>query len=119
VSWSSASGLRRRLVSPVARSCWRARSDHGITPSASNAKDRAKGPRSSTASALELRQLTGWCPARSLPLFAVRRADVESFARELEAKSRARAPVTRRLCARGSLDRHATYIVAAYVAGAR
>jgi integrase/recombinase XerD len=31
-------------------------------------------------------------------LFAVRRADLESFARDLEAKGRARATVTRRLC---------------------
>ena len=37
-------------------------------------------------------------PARSLPLFAVRRADIETFARELEARGRARATVTRRLC---------------------
>ena len=36
-------------------------------------------------------------PARSLPLFSVRRADIETFARELEAKGRARATVTRRL----------------------
>ena len=33
------------------------------------------------AYALDLRQFTGWCRARSLPLFAVRRADIESFAR--------------------------------------
>ena len=32
------------------------------------------------AYALDLRQFTGWCQARSLPLFAVRRADIESFA---------------------------------------
>ena len=50
------------------------------------------------AYALDLRQFTGWCQARSLPLFAVRRADIESFARELEAKGSARATVTRRLC---------------------
>src|SRR5439155_2060083 len=50
------------------------------------------------AYALDLRQFTGWCQARSLPLFAVRRADIESFARELEARGRARATVTRRLC---------------------
>jgi len=31
-------------------------------------------------------------------LFAVRRADIESFARDLESRSRARATVTRRLC---------------------
>ena len=36
--------------------------------------------------------------ARSLALFAVRRADIESFARDLEARGRARATVTRRLC---------------------
>ena len=47
---------------------------------------------------LDLRQFTGWCRTRSLPLFSVRRADIESFARELEALGRARATVTRRLC---------------------
>jgi integrase len=47
---------------------------------------------------LDLRQFTGWCRASSLPLFSVRRADIETFARELEARGRARATVTRRLC---------------------
>ena len=47
---------------------------------------------------LDLRQFTTWCRARSLPLFAVRRADIEGFARDLEARGRARATVTRRLC---------------------
>ena len=50
------------------------------------------------AYALDLRQFTSWCRTRSLALFAVRRADIESFARELEARGRARATVTRRLC---------------------
>ena len=54
------------------------------------------------ARTLDLRQYTGWCRSRSrsrsLPLFAVRRADIEMFARELEVKGRARATVTRRLC---------------------
>jgi integrase/recombinase XerD len=50
------------------------------------------------AYALDLRQFTSWCRSRSLPLFTVRRADIESFARELEARGRARAAVTRRLC---------------------
>ena len=49
------------------------------------------------AYALDLRQFTTWCRVRSLALFAVRRADIESFARELEARGRARATVTRRL----------------------
>jgi integrase/recombinase XerD len=47
---------------------------------------------------LDLRQFTTWCRARSLALFAVRRSDIEGFARELEARGRARATVTRRLC---------------------
>ena len=47
---------------------------------------------------LDLRQFTAWCRARSLALFCVRRADIESFARDLEARGRARATVTRRLC---------------------
>src|SRR5271154_6515651 len=47
---------------------------------------------------LDLRQFTRWCRTRSLPLFSVCRADIESFARELEAMGRARATVTRRLC---------------------
>jgi integrase/recombinase XerD len=49
------------------------------------------------AYALDLRQFTSWCRSRSLALFAVRRADIEGFARELEAAGRARATVTRRL----------------------
>ena len=47
---------------------------------------------------LDPRQFTTWCRARSMPLFAIRRADIESFARDLEARGRARATVTRRLC---------------------
>ena len=47
---------------------------------------------------LDLRQFSAWCRARSLPLSAVRRAGIETFARDLEAKGRARATVTRRPC---------------------
>jgi len=50
------------------------------------------------AYALDLRQFTGWCHVRSLALFAVRRSAIEICARDLEAKGRARATVTRRLC---------------------
>src|SRR5690349_10086397 len=57
------------------------------------------------AYALALRQFTTWCRARSLALFAVRRAEIESFARELEA--RARATVTRRLCTIAGFYRYA------------
>jgi len=50
------------------------------------------------ACTLDLRQFTAWCRARSLPLFSARCADIETFARGLEARGRARATVTRRLC---------------------
>jgi hypothetical protein len=56
---------------------------------------------------LDLRQFAGWCRARTLPLFSVRRADIETFARELEARGRARATVTRRLCAIGGFYKYA------------
>jgi len=49
------------------------------------------------AYALDLRQFASWCRARPVALFAVRRADIEGFARDLEARGRARATVTRRL----------------------
>jgi site-specific recombinase XerD len=39
---------------------------------------------------LDLRQFTTWCRARSLGLFVVRRGDIESLARDLEARRRAR-----------------------------
>ena len=45
-----------------------------------------------------LRQFTAWCRTRSLNLLAIRRADIEGFARNLEATGRASATVTRRLC---------------------
>ena len=76
-----------------------------VQPAFSNAERRAlagflAGYRGLTreAYALDLRQFTTWCRARSLTLFAVRRADIEGFARDLEARGRARATVTRRLC---------------------
>ncbi len=59
------------------------------------------------AYALDLRQFTAWCRDRSLPLFAVRRADIEGFARDLEARGRARATVTRRLCTIAGFYRYA------------
>ena len=59
------------------------------------------------AYALDLRQFTTWCRARSLPLFAVRRADIEGFARDLEARGRACATVTRRLSTIAGLYKYA------------
>ena len=46
----------------------------------------------------ESERLAAWCRARSPSLFSVLRADIETFARDLEANGRARATVTRRLC---------------------
>ena len=47
---------------------------------------------------LDLRQFASWCQQHQLRLFQARRADIECFARDLEARGRARATVTRRLC---------------------
>jgi site-specific recombinase XerD len=56
---------------------------------------------------LDLRQFTVWCRNHSQSLFSVRRADIETFARELEARGRARATVTRRLCTIAGFYRYA------------
>jgi integrase/recombinase XerD len=56
---------------------------------------------------LDLRQFTTWCQQRRLQLFQARRADIECFARDLEAKGRARATVTRRLCTIAGFYRYA------------
>ena len=48
------------------------------------------------AYALDLRQY-GLVPAASLALVPARRADIECFARDLEARGRSRATITRRL----------------------
>jgi integrase/recombinase XerD len=45
-----------------------------------------------------LRQFAAWCQQRHVRLFQARRPDIECFARDLEARGRARATVTRRLC---------------------
>jgi len=56
---------------------------------------------------LDLRQYASWCQTRHLPLFGARRADIESFARDLEARGRARATITRRLCTVAGFYRYA------------
>ena len=56
---------------------------------------------------LDLRQYAAWCRAHGLALFAARRADTEGFARDLEARGRARATITRRLCTIAGLYRYA------------
>jgi hypothetical protein len=50
------------------------------------------------AYALDLRQYASWCQQHHVRLFDARRAEIECFARDLEARGRARATVTRRLC---------------------
>src|SRR5438034_11793873 len=59
------------------------------------------------AYALDLRQFVSWCAEHDLPLFSVRRTDIECFARDLEAKGKARATVARRLCTVAGLFRYA------------
>jgi len=56
---------------------------------------------------LDLRQFTSWCQQHHLRLFQARRADIECFARDLEARGRARATITRRLCTVAGFYRYA------------
>ena len=56
---------------------------------------------------LDLRQYASWCQQYQLRLFAARRADIECFARDLEARGRARATITRRLCTVAGFYRYA------------
>jgi integrase len=51
-----------------------------------------------TRTPLDLRLYTSWCQQHHLHLFAARRADIECFGRDMEARGRARATVARRLC---------------------
>jgi integrase/recombinase XerD len=50
------------------------------------------------AYAVDLRQYAYWCQQHHIHLFQGRRADIECFARDLEARGRARSTITRRLC---------------------
>ena len=50
------------------------------------------------AYALDLRQYASWCQQHHIRLFQARRADIECFARDLEARGRARATITCRPC---------------------
>ena len=47
---------------------------------------------------LDLRQYTCWCSQHGLHLFTARRADIECFGRDMEARGRARATVARPVC---------------------
>ncbi len=56
---------------------------------------------------LDLRQFASWCQQHQLHLFGACRADIEFFARDLEARGRARATITRRLCTVAGFYRYA------------
>jgi len=56
---------------------------------------------------LGLRQYASWCQQHQLYLFTARRAGIEFFARDLEARGRARATITRRLCTIAGFCRYA------------
>jgi site-specific recombinase XerD len=56
---------------------------------------------------LDLRQYVTWCQQHHVQLFAARRAGIEGFARDLEARGRARATITRRLCTIAGFYRYA------------
>jgi integrase/recombinase XerD len=56
---------------------------------------------------LDLRQVAGWCQQHQLRLVAARRAGIEVFGRDLEARGRARATITRRLCTVAGFHRYA------------
>src|SRR5262245_59445721 len=59
------------------------------------------------AYALDLRQFTAWCQQRHQRLFQIRLAGIECFARDMEARGRARATITRRLCTIAGFYRYA------------
>jgi site-specific recombinase XerD len=59
------------------------------------------------AYASDLRQFANWCTQRRLQMFGVHRVDIECFARDLEARGRARATVARRLCTIAGFYRYA------------
>jgi len=59
------------------------------------------------AHALDLGQFLAWCTSHGTHLFAARRADIECFGGELEAKGRARSTVSRRLCTVAGFYRYA------------
>jgi integrase/recombinase XerD len=56
---------------------------------------------------LDLRQYASWFHQHQLRLFQARRADIGCFTRDLEARGRARATITRRLCTVAGFYRYA------------
>ena len=57
---------------------------------------------------LDLRQYPSWCAQHGLHLFTAKRADIESFGRDIEAANgRARATIARQLCTIAGFYRYA------------
>jgi len=56
---------------------------------------------------LDLRQYVAWCTEHRVSLFGARRADIEAFGHELEARGKARATIARRLCTVACFYRYA------------
>ena len=56
---------------------------------------------------LDLRQYVAWCTEHQVAVFGARSADIECFARHLEALGRARATIARRLCTVSCFYRYA------------
>ncbi|HET6951700.1 MAG TPA: site-specific integrase, partial [Acidimicrobiales bacterium] len=56
---------------------------------------------------LDLRQYVAWCTEHRVAVFGARRADIECFARHLEALGGARATIARRLCTVACFYRYA------------
>jgi integrase/recombinase XerD len=56
---------------------------------------------------LDLRQYTTWCATHGVHLFDAKRGDIECYARDLEAKGRARATIARRVCTVAGFYRYA------------
>lgn len=56
---------------------------------------------------MDLRLFAGWCAQQDKALFEVQRVDIECYARQLEARGRARSTVARRLCTVAGFYRYA------------
>jgi site-specific recombinase XerD len=56
---------------------------------------------------MDLRLYAAWCAQQDTALFEAQRVDIECYARELEARGRARATVARRLCTVAGFYRYA------------
>jgi Phage integrase, N-terminal SAM-like domain len=56
---------------------------------------------------MDLRLFAAWCAQQDRALFDVQRVDIESYARQLEARGRARSTVARRLCTVAGFYRYA------------